>query len=239
MFDRAKFLSPHLTGPLPAWEYHAHTRHSDGAATMREMVDAAIQQGIRRLIFTEHTEPDLVGDEGWFRRYADELHALRSEFAGVIELVLGVEAPALDFAGTLLLTEEMAREAEFILAAVHAYPGEGWNLSHLTLERAVEIEYRTLRGLMENPRLDAIAHPGGVCNQYVGPFPMALFEEIAALAAVRNVAMELNPAYQKPMGPYLEACRRQGALISPGSNAHHPHQIGQAMLGLAQLQALG
>ncbi|MBF0612514.1 MAG: PHP domain-containing protein [Magnetococcales bacterium] len=235
MFDRTLFLSPNLTSPVPAWEYHLHSNHSDGSATMTALVETALAKGIARLIFTEHTEPDLVGKGDWFRRYADEFYTVRDKFDQQIELILGLEAPALDMEGTLLLTPEMEQEAQFILAAVHAYPGLGWNFRELSPTTAIEIEHKTLLGLFKNPRIDAIAHPGGVCSSYVAPFPMDLFEEIAALAHEKQVAIELNPAYQSPLLPYWQACHRQQTLISPGSNAHHPHQIGRAWQDLQTL----
>lgn len=213
---------------LPRWEYHLHSDFSDGASSVAEGIATARARGIERLIFTEHTEPELVHGPDWFARYADTVRSLRGAVAGDMEVILGLEVPLVDFAGTLLADERMLAEAEFILGAVHAYPGHGWNLSGIDPALAIELEFQGLMTLAEHPLVDAIAHPGGVCEKYVTPFPLELFERVVVRAKAFGKAIELNPAYHEPMAPYLEICRRHAVLISPGSNAHHPEHIGLA-----------
>ncbi|MBF0164032.1 MAG: PHP domain-containing protein [Magnetococcales bacterium] len=213
---------------LPRWEYHLHSDFSDGASSVAEGIATARARGIERLIFTEHTEPELVHRSDWFTHYADTVRSLRDAVAGEMEVVLGLEVPLVDFDGTLLADARMLEEAEFILGAVHAYPGQGWNLAGIDPALAIELEFQGLMTLAEHPLVDAIAHPGGVCEKYVTPFPLALFERVVERAKAFGKAIELNPAYHEPMGPYLEICRRHGVLISPGSNAHHPDHIGLA-----------
>ena len=224
---------------LPAWEYHVHSNFSDGSASVATLIEQARNLGITRLIFTEHTEPDLVVGPGWFRRYWQEVERLRCLEEPGMEIVIGLEVPISDYCGGLDLDAEMLKKAEFILGAVHAYPGHGWDWEELLPEQAIEMEYQGLMSLAENPQVDAIAHPGGMCHKYATPFPMSLFEEVVQKATNNGIAIELNPAYQDPMAPYLEVCRRHNALISPGSNVHHPHQIGQAWKELCRLQKLG
>ncbi|MEO5346793.1 MAG: PHP domain-containing protein [Magnetococcus sp. YQC-9] len=213
---------------LPRWEYHLHSDFSDGSSSIAEGIAMGRARGIERLIFTEHTEPDLVEGAGWFTRYVETVRALRGAVAGEMEVVLGLEIPLVDFDGTLLADERMLEEAEFILGAVHAYPGYGWQLAGIDPDRAIDLEYRALMTLAEHPLIDAIAHPGGVCEKYITPFPLDRFEEVVKRAKVFDKAIELNPAYHEPMTPYFEICRRHEVLLSPGSNAHHPEQIGLA-----------
>ncbi|MEO5371239.1 MAG: PHP domain-containing protein [Magnetococcus sp. DMHC-1] len=224
------FLSAtRLVSPLPLWEYHVHSTHSDGSAPAAEVVRHAVTLGIERLIFTEHTEEELVGGGDWFSRYVDEIRHLQELWAGKIDIRLGLEVPVMDFAGSMDLTESMLREADFILGAVHAFPEGDWRSGYRNPTQAVDVEFRATMGLLDNPLVDAIAHPGGVCNRYITQFPMDLFATIVARATEHNIAVELNPAYHEPMAPYLDICRRHGALISPGANAHDPEQIGDAI----------
>ncbi|MBF0340012.1 MAG: hypothetical protein HQL95_03510 [Magnetococcales bacterium] len=213
---------------LPCWEYHLHSDFSDGASPVVEGVLAARALGVERLIFTEHTEPELVAGPGWFERYVETIRHVRGVVAGAMEVRIGLEVPLLDFDGRILATDAMLDTAEFILGAVHAYPGHGWDLTGIDPGRAIALEYRGLMTLAEHPRVHAIAHPGGVCGKYVTPFPMSLFEDVVIRAKANGKAIELNPAYHQPMGPYLEICRRHGVLLSPGSNAHHLDNIGLA-----------
>ncbi|MBF0614132.1 MAG: PHP domain-containing protein [Magnetococcales bacterium] len=213
---------------LPRWEYHAHSNFSDGSASIVEVIATARDRGMERLIFTEHTEPDLTSGPGWFAHYADTIRTLRWAVADELEVIIGLEVPLIDFTGRLLASEEMLRTSEFILGAVHAYPGYGWDLTEIEPERAIDLEFRGLLALADHPMIDAIAHPGGVCTRYVTPFPMELFEEVVIRAKVQGKAIELNPAYHQPMAPFLEICRRHGVWLSPGSNAHHLDDIGLA-----------
>lgn len=213
---------------LPKWEYHVHSRYSDGSAPLVDGIATARDRGIERLIFTEHTEPELTAGQGWFTDYAETIRMLRWAVADEMEVVIGLEVPLLDFSGRLMATGEMLREAEFILGAVHAYPGHGWDLTGIDPERAIDLEFRSLMTLADHPLIDAIAHPGGVCTRYVTPFPMELFEEVVIRAKARGKAIELNPAYHQPMAPFLKICHKHGVWISPGSNAHNLDEIGSA-----------
>lgn len=224
-----------LPTPLPGWEHHAHSTHSDGKRSLGEMADAALAAGLTRLVFTEHTEPELVQGPGWFGRYLFDLRQVQRRLAGALEMIPGLEVPILGPDGALELDSQMEEQAEFLLGAVHAYPGYGLAGRHVPPEEAIDLETRLLLKLLDDPRIDALAHPGGVCHLYVTPFPMERFEAVVHKAVRQGVAIELNPAYQNPMAPYLEICRRHGAMISPGSNAHAPRQLGEAWRILAAL----
>ncbi|MGN7614618.1 PHP domain-containing protein [Magnetococcales bacterium HHB-1] len=212
-----------------AWEYHAHSTISDGKASLEVMVQQAIQKGIKRLIFTEHTENELICCPNWFTQYQQTLRTLKQKYGHQIQLALGVETPVIDFEGTLYLENVKETEVEFILGAVHTYPGLQWeDMPHLSPEEAIEAEYQALLGLLDNPTIDAVAHPGGMCIHHVTPFPLTHFEQIVIKAVKKGKAIEINPAYHHPIKPFFDLCIKHGALISPGSNAHKPQQLGHA-----------
>ncbi|MBF0124285.1 MAG: hypothetical protein HQL60_02975 [Magnetococcales bacterium] len=219
---------------IPAWEYHAHTIHSDGQTDVGTMVQRAIAAQLQRLVFTEHTEPDMHPRRDWFQRYYADVQRWRQRVEGVLELHVGLEVPIIDFAGQVILSDEIAEQSAFILGAVHAYPGYGWQLQQLEPEQAIDIEFRASMGLLDNRRIDAIAHIGGICQRFVTPFPLELFDEVVRKAVDRGIAVELNPAYHQPLAPYLAICRRHGAWVTPGSNAHGPDDLGLARAQLTQ-----
>ncbi|WP_130470748.1 PHP domain-containing protein [Candidatus Magnetaquicoccus inordinatus] len=233
--------------PMPPWEYHVHSQYSDGSATLSNLIARAKELGLSRLIFTEHTEPGLVAGEDWFQQYIKEgvrlrrlhhllaIHPHKKQTAPHLEIFFGVEVPVTDFSGGLLMDAQIAEQAEFILGAVHAYPGYGWTMGQIAPELAIELEFKGLMALAENPLVDAIAHPGGICEKFATPFPLALFEEVVCKATNNGIAIELNPAYHEPMAPYLAICRKHNAWISPGSNAHHPNDMGRAIQVLNEL----
>lgn len=77
---------------------HTHTNYCDGANTPREMVEAAIEKGFRAIGFSGHgyTPFDLsccMSEEG-MRLYRAEIAALKAEYAGRIDVFLGLENDA-------------------------------------------------------------------------------------------------------------------------------------------------
>ncbi|MBF0294094.1 MAG: PHP domain-containing protein [Magnetococcales bacterium] len=234
--DKLFYPADRPMAALPCWEHHVHSEYSDGTSPVAEIIARALAQGIERLILTEHTEPELVAGPGWFVAYVRTVRELRAAVRDELTVLIGLEVPILDMSGHLLINDAMLAQAEFILGAVHAYPGHGWNLDTIEPARAIDLEYRALLALTRHPDVDAIAHPGGVCTKYVTPFPMELFDEVVRQAAANGKAIELNPAYHEPLLPYLEICRKHGALISPGSNAHRPEEMGLAWEELKKLQ---
>lgn len=75
--------------------YHAHTIHCDGKNTAEEMVQAAIDRGMKALGFSSHsTTPfDLrfcIQPDG-MERYIADIMAVKERYAGQIEIYLGIE----------------------------------------------------------------------------------------------------------------------------------------------------
>lgn len=77
--------------------YHTHTKWCDGAATPREMIEAAIAKGFGAIGFSSHAM--LPGNMlPWplttakLAPYAAEIRALAAEYSGRIRVLLGVEA---------------------------------------------------------------------------------------------------------------------------------------------------
>lgn len=226
-----------LAPPLPAWELHVHTRFSDGRAEVEEYVQRALETGIRRLAFTEHCEPDKVRP-GWFPVYLRKVRETARYYRGRLEIVCGLEVPAADFQGGLVATGEMLAQVDFVLGCAHRYPGlEGRRVRDLSLAEAVELEYRTLMALAGSPRVQAIAHLGGTCRRYAGPFPLELAAEVIGKAARHGVAIELNSRYHDPryLAGLLAICRREGARVTWGSDAHTTGELGQAHRALERI----
>jgi len=229
--DKKGFSIPaaELSIHLPAWEYHIHTLFSDGVATIRECAKRAHDKGLSRIVFTEHTEPWKTKMSGWFTEYVSDVRETAQHYSGVMEIYLGVEAAATDFDKGLELTEEMGQEADYILGAAHRYPGlDGQRVRNLPSNECMRLEFATLMALANNPKIDAIAHIGGTCSQYGCEFPDELAEEVVRTACRNGIAIELNSRYHKPLSNLYDICVRENALITIGSDAHTPDDIGNS-----------
>jgi histidinol phosphatase-like PHP family hydrolase len=202
-----------LPSDLPAWECHVHTCYTDGEMSVREAVDEALTLGLSRIIFTEHTEPWRAQSTNWFSEYTAVIHAERKRVGDQIEIVIGLEAAAIDFENGLEMTPEMERDVEYVLGTVHRYPGIKGRVRDLSHHQAIELEFRTLLALARNPRVNTIAHIGGTCQQYCGLFPIDMVEEIIREATEHHVAIDLNSRYLKPLSKYWSCVKS----IGPGS----------------------
>jgi histidinol phosphatase-like PHP family hydrolase len=212
---------------VPRWDCHVHTHYTDGEPSVDAAVLRAIECGLERIIFTEHTEPWQARYAGWFADYLADIRTSQRKYSGQIEIVAGVEAPAIDFDGGLELTDEMVGNAEFILGAAHRYPGMGHvKTGDLGVTAAIDLEFRTLMALAVNPRIHAIAHLGGTCATYCGAFPADLTREVIRTATAHGVPVEINPQYHRPLETFLRLCLEEDAFVTFGSNAHTLDQIG-------------
>lgn len=79
----------------PRSNIHCHTRFSDGQCTMEEMVQSAVRKGFVSLGFSEHAWAPYDGvvciKQEDLPRYHSEFARLREQYAGQIELYLGLE----------------------------------------------------------------------------------------------------------------------------------------------------
>src|SRR5438046_1441421 len=89
--------------PMYATDYHVHTaRCGHAGGTMREFVDAALARGLDEVAFTDHVplyflpgedpDPTIAMTRAELPGYVEEVLALREEYAGRIDVLLGLEA---------------------------------------------------------------------------------------------------------------------------------------------------
>ncbi|MBQ3281755.1 MAG: histidinol-phosphatase [Eubacterium sp.] len=75
--------------------YHTHTTYCDGNSTLAEIVREAVSLGMQEIGFSGHSytsidESYCMSREGT-RQYFDEISKLRSEYAGTIKILCGLE----------------------------------------------------------------------------------------------------------------------------------------------------
>ena len=95
-------------------DFHTHTTYCDGKSSPREMVESALRMGFTDLGVSGHAgsgvcEPGFGMSDLALEKYKQELLALREEYAGRINLYIGVE---LDCLGVL-------QQAEYTIGSTH------------------------------------------------------------------------------------------------------------------------
>ena len=74
---------------------HCHSTYCDGKATLRQMAEAALDAGVKTLGISGHShtpdDPDFCMTAEGTEAYRAELTALKAEYAGRLDLLLGLE----------------------------------------------------------------------------------------------------------------------------------------------------
>jgi DNA polymerase (family 10) len=92
-----------------------------------------------------------------------------------------------------------------------------------------EMTDRLLRAL-ESPNIHVLGHPTGRIILQREPYPFD-FERVAAMAARRNVFLEINgsPERLDLGGAMIRTARALGAKFAIGTDSHHPKSLAANM----------
>ncbi len=233
-------------------EYHVHTYrcgHAGGAS--RDYVKTAIERGLDEIAFTDHVPlyflegndplPDFAMAADELPGYVAEVLALRDEFAGRIDVLLGLEC---DFAEghEARLREVLAPYPwDVLLGSVHWVAGDwidapGSARRHETEGSALlwDEYYRLLALAASSGLFDVLTH-FDLPKKFGHRRPEACAEaERRAVAAARGagVAIEVSSAgLRKPVGEIYPGPALLSSLVASGvpvvlaSDAHAPAEV--------------
>lgn len=241
---------------------HTHTTFCDGKHTPEEMIQAALEQGLDSLGFSGHSP---LAGECWVMeaedvpRYRREILDLREQYAGKLEIFLGLEQDS--------LSPRPEESWDYLIGSVHMLEREGERLSvdesAETFQRGVEqwfggdplafaeAYYRQVGAVAENTGCQIVGHFDLVCKFNEGN---CLFDtehpryRTAALEALeqlreREVILELNTGAMSRgyrIAPYperwiLKSAKEMGFSICLTSDAHSARHLTYAFDQAAQL----
>jgi len=204
-------------------EFHAHTTWSDGAASVRQMADAAAARGYRLLGITDHSHSLAVAgglDVERLGRQRIEIDEENRE-AGVT-LLAGAEIEV-HRDGSLDFDDDTLASLDVVVASLHS-----------GLRQSREVLMARLLRVLENPNVDIIAHPSGrlIERREGGDFD---WDRVFEIAARTDTALEINadPA-RLDLDPSLAYRASQaGCLITINCDAHHPTGFSMMEYGVA------
>jgi DNA polymerase (family 10) len=204
-------------------EFHAHTTWSDGAASVRQMAEAAAARGYNLLGITDHSHGLAVaGGLDAERLRLQRIEIYEANTAAGVKLLAGAEVEV-HRDGSLDFDEETLAGLDVVVASLH---------SGLRQPRD-EITARLLR-VLENPNVDIIAHPSGrlIERREGGDFD---WDRVFAVAEETGTALEINadPA-RLDLDPALAyRASAAGCLITINCDAHHPSGFSLMEYGVA------
>jgi DNA polymerase (family X) len=222
-FERLGEISALVTLADINGEFHAHTTWSDGAASVRQMADAAASRGYSVLGITDHSHSLAVAgglDVERLGRQRIEIDEVNGEDG--VKLLAGAEIEV-HRDGSLDFDDPTLAGLDIVVASLH---------SGLRQPRE-ELMARLMR-VLENPNVDIIAHPSGrlIERREGGDFD---WDRVFEVAAQTDTALEINadPA-RLDLDPSLAFRANQaGCLITINCDAHHPAGFSLMEYGVA------
>ncbi|MES2697391.1 MAG: histidinol-phosphatase [Verrucomicrobiota bacterium] len=248
------------SAPVPLlYESHSHTtlcRHAIG--TPAEYARVAAKRGLRGLIITCHCPlPDGISHAVRMRpeeyeAYVDLVGRTREEFAGQVDVRLGLESDFYPGVEPWLEKLHARVPLHHVLGSVHTqvpdYRSRFFNGNFFEYQQTY---FEHLAQAAETGLFDTLAHPDLVKNESPRDWLLGRVEPYIERALDRiaktGVAMELNTSGVNKLLPemnpgprILELIRRRGIPVVIGADAHRPERVGDGFeIALRQLESLG
>jgi len=201
-----------------------HTKWSDGANTIEEMVQEARRLGHKFIAITDHVGSLKIAggmDEESVKEQAKEIEKMREKYDDIY-IFHGVEANIMKD-GSLDVSNDLLKEVDIVLASVH---------SAFRMDEK-EMTARVIKAI-EHPYVDIIAHPTCRIIQKREPIKMDM-EKVLDAAKDNNVIMEIN-AYPDRLDLndiHTKMAVERGVKVSIGTDAHNKSHLKFYELGIA------
>ncbi len=202
-----------------------HSTWSDGANSLKEMVEACRDRGYEYMSITDHSQavtvarglnPQRVRDQ-W-----DEVEEVRQSVDG-IHLFRSLEVDILKD-GSLDMPDDVLADLDLVLVSVHSF---------MSMSKA-EMTDRVIRAL-EHREVDILAHPTGRILNRRQPFALDV-EAVLQAAASLDVAVELNahPSRLDLHDRHLRRAKELGVKVAVSTDAHSIQDLDLMRYGMDQ-----
>lgn len=210
-------------------DLHTHTIVSGHAySTLNENILEAKKKGLKYLGMSEHA-PEMPGGAHLF--YFSNIRVVPREVEGVT-ILRGCEANVMDYEGKIDLPDRELDSVDYVIASLHP-PCIAFG--------TMEENTRALIKVMDIEKVKVIGHPDD------SRFPLD-YPKLVKAAKEKNVLLEINNSSLKPISfregarenakIMLEECKKQGAKIILGSDAHICYSVGDFHYGEELLEEM-
>jgi DNA polymerase (family X) len=206
-------------------DLHAHTRATDGHASLQEMIEAARELGYSYLAITEHSQAVSVA-KGFNRKRLEqqiaEIDQLSDELSG-FRILKSIEVDILAD-GSLDLPDEVLAKLDLTVCSVHSK----FNLS---VEKQTE---RIIRA-MDNPHFNILGHPTGRLINERDAYAVDM-EKIMDAAKERGCFLELNahPDRLDLNDRHCRMAKEMGVKVALSTDAHSTAGLKNIRYGINQ-----
>lgn len=241
------------------FESHSHTplcKHADGEPT--QYAEVAERRGLKGLLVTCHNpmpngfSAGVRMGEDQFDQYIDLVAEATDQYAGRVDVRLGLEADYFEGMEAYLEKQLGSADFHFVLGSVHPQIDEFrqryWQDDLFEVQR---VYFQLLAKSAETGLFDSISHPDLIKNFTANAWrPEAIMDEICRTLdriADCGVAMELNTSgvnktisEMNPMPAMLREIATRNIPITLGSDAHVPDRVADGFeTALKLLKACG
>ncbi|MFC5701888.1 histidinol-phosphatase HisJ family protein [Cohnella faecalis] len=230
------------------FDYHTHhERCGHASGSVRDYIEAALNNGLHIIGISDHTPAfALEEDRPWpggamakseFPIYVNEVLQLKQDYAGRIEVLLGIEADFLPDSLDVYRSVIHSYPFDYVIGSVHDFAGIGlYNADHwtnLTSQGKLELKNLYYQYIAQSAKCglyDILGHVDAL-NRYF-PEYSDLRTEAADVTlktiAASDVVIEINSSDNNwvPNEAFLERALYHGVKVTFGSDAHEPEQTG-------------
>jgi DNA polymerase (family 10) len=198
-------------------ELHIHTDWSDGACTLKEMVEAAQDLGLQYLAITDHSQSLGIArglDVDRLKQQRVAINEIQQSMGDRIHILQGVEAEILAD-GRMDYPDEILAELDLVIASLHT-----------SLRQPREKVTERLLKAIRNPHVDMIGHPTARLIGSREPADLDM-DSILEAAAEYQVVLEINASPERLDLNEVHARRaaEMGCLLAVNTDAHHPEHL--------------
>lgn len=205
-------------------DLHMHTVYSDGANSIRDMVEAAREKNYSYIVITDHSKSLRVANGLSDERLLEQLEEIRAidQEYDDIDVYSGTEMDILAD-GTLDYSDEILSQLDYVIAAIHS-----------SFQQSEEDIMHRLKAAMDNPYVRHIAHPTGRLIGVRDGYPVNM-EELFDYAEKTNTILEINANPQR-LDLSSDAIANQNVMFTVNTDAHHTDHLDFMHYGVSTLQ---
>ncbi|MCZ8519252.1 MULTISPECIES: histidinol-phosphatase [Paenibacillus] len=250
-------------------KFDLHTHHErcgHAVGTIRDYVEAGIRHGLQVIGISDHSpyfasavdreQPGIAMAKSEFARYIEEVQKLKAEYAGRIDVLLGVESDFFPEHAEVYRKVYDQYPFDYIIGSVHLSGGASifnkkrWNgLSERQKVEQKDLYYHLIEQSARSGMFQILGHIDAMRGFYPA------FSDIQSDAVDKtlktigeyDIAIEINTSGKTkdcggwyPIDAILERALHFGVKVTFGSDAHKPERVGDDWEDVAaRLQDIG
>ncbi|MFZ5942485.1 MAG: PHP domain-containing protein [Bacillota bacterium] len=204
-------------------DLHIHSRWSDGANTIEEIIQKGISIGYEYLAITDHSQSLKIAgglSPADLSTQIKEIDRLKVKYPQ-IQILKGIEVDILED-GSLDFQDDILEKMDVVIGSIH---------SHFHMSK-VEMTERIIKGL-KHPLVNILAHPTG---RVLGKRPgySVDIEKVIQIAAHYKKILEINasPDRLDLRDKHLQFARTKGVRIAINTDAHSIDRMSDMAFGV-------